>query len=57
MEFGSVNGGDDGEHSGVGFVDISKIFVMQVSIFFRRISLIEYKIFKHEPVWLCKSQE
>ena len=29
MKNGSLNGGEDGEHTGVGFVAISKIFVMQ----------------------------
>ena len=26
MGFGSLNGGEDGEHTGVSFVEISKIF-------------------------------
>ena len=29
MKFGSIDSADDGEHSGVGFVEISKISVMQ----------------------------
>ena len=29
MEFGSVDGGHDGEYNGVGFVGISRIFAMQ----------------------------
>ncbi len=34
MEFGSLDGGENGEHSGVGRVEISKIFAMQDVFFF-----------------------
>ena len=34
MEFGSLDGGEDGEHHGVGFVKISKISVTQIAFFF-----------------------
>ena len=34
MRFGSVYGGDNGEHNGVSFVVTSHIFEAQVSFFF-----------------------
>ena len=34
MEFGSHDGGEDGEHNGAGFVEISNILMMQDSFFF-----------------------
>ncbi len=34
MEFGSIVGGDDGEHSNVGFVEISEIHAPQDAFFF-----------------------
>ena len=34
MEFDSSNGRDDGEHSSVGVVEISKIFTMHDNFFF-----------------------
>ena len=34
MEFGLLRGGADSEHTSVGFVDISKTYVMQDAIFF-----------------------
>ena len=34
MEFGWLDVRDDGEHSGVSFVEISKISVMRVKNFF-----------------------
>ena len=34
MEFGSLNGGEDGEYTGAGFVTISQIFVMGDEFFF-----------------------
>ena len=37
MKFGPFDGRDDGEYSGVGFVEISTIFAMQDSFFFGRI--------------------
>ena len=33
IKFVSFDGGDDGEHNGVGLVDISKIFAMQDDFF------------------------
>ena len=33
MKFDSLDGGEDDEHSGVGFVQVSKIFVMQGDVF------------------------
>ena len=37
-EFGSLDGGDNNEYNGLGFVEISKIFAMQDAFFFRMIS-------------------
>ena len=34
MEFCSLDGGDDGEYYGIGFVEISKMFSMQNSCFY-----------------------
>ena len=34
VEFGLLNGGEDGEHTGDGFLEVSKIFAMQSAIFF-----------------------
>ena len=34
--FGSLDGGEDGEYNGVGFVEISEIFVSQDAILFGR---------------------
>ena len=34
MEYDALDRGEDGEHNGVGCVVISKIFRMQVAIFF-----------------------
>ena len=34
MEFGWLDGGNDGEHDGVGFFEISKIFVARDEFFF-----------------------
>ena len=34
MEFGQLDGGDDGEHSGVSFVEISRIFATQDALFY-----------------------
>ena len=36
MEFGSLDPGKDDEYSVVGGIDISKIFVMQVSSLFEK---------------------
>ena len=36
MQYGSIDGGDYGEYSGIGFVELSKIFVMQDALFFRK---------------------
>ena len=33
MEFGSLDGGEDGEHNGVDFVEISKMSAMQDAFF------------------------
>ena len=33
MEFGSLDGGEDGEYSGVDFVETSKISIMQYEFF------------------------
>ncbi len=38
MEFDSIDGRDDDEYSGVGFVDIFKIFAVQGSFVFGMIS-------------------
>ncbi len=35
MKFGSLNGGEDDEHTGIGCVEISKIFEMHDTIFIR----------------------
>ena len=37
MEFGSLDGGEDGEH-GVGFMEITKIFMSHEAFFFRIMS-------------------
>ena len=37
MTFSSYEGGEDGEHTGAGFVEISKIFVTYDVYFFRTI--------------------
>ncbi len=37
MELGSFDGGEDGEHSGPGFVGISITFTKQGDIFFGKI--------------------
>ena len=34
MQFGSPNVGENGEHNGVGYVEISIIFAMQFAFFF-----------------------
>ena len=34
LEFCSLDGGDDGEHNGVVFVEISEILVKQKTVFF-----------------------
>ena len=34
MEFGSLDGGDVGEHNGVGFMRMFRIFGMEVAFFF-----------------------
>ena len=39
MEFSSLGGGNCGEHNGVDFVEMSKIFTMQIAFFFRKESL------------------
>ena len=38
MEFGPLDGVEDGEYTGVGFVEISKTFVIHDAIFFEMIS-------------------
>ena len=38
MEFGFFDGRDDGEHSGIGFVEISLIFASQDDCFYETIS-------------------
>ena len=38
MKFDLCDGGEDGEHIGVGFVAISEIFVVQVAFIFGIIS-------------------
>ena len=35
MDFGSLGGEERGEYTGVGFVEMSEIFVIQDTIFFR----------------------
>ena len=34
MEYGLLDGGEDGEHNGLGFCVISRTFAMQDAIFF-----------------------
>ena len=34
MEFGSFDGGEHGQHSGLDFVEISKVIAMQGACFF-----------------------
>ena len=34
MKFGSLDGGDNVEHNGVGFAEISEIFAMREAFFF-----------------------
>ncbi len=34
MEFGSLGGGEDAKHNGVGFADISELFAMQLVFLF-----------------------
>ena len=38
MEFGPLDGGEDGEHNGVGLVEISNIFGMECRYFFDMVS-------------------
>ncbi len=35
MEFGSLYGGEDSEHNGADFVELSRIFVAQYAFFFK----------------------
>ena len=35
MEFGSLGGGEDGEHNGVAFVEISKTSFVEMGLFNR----------------------
>ena len=43
MELGSFDGGEDGEYSGVGFVEISELFATQDEFFYIAASAGEVK--------------
>ena len=42
MEFGSINGKEGGEHTGVGFVEVSDIFATQNAHFLESFHLTEH---------------
>ena len=46
MKFSSLNGGEDGEYNGIGFIEIVKICATQDTFFFGMASI--------ECVWMCE---
>ena len=55
MESGAVYGEEDGEHTGVGLVDIFKMFVMRDAVFFGRETF--YRVLDYKLSQLARGQD